>query len=470
MAYAFRDEVDGRSPGPHVHLAQRTPLALSEPGSSVPFVSSTPTDQAPHRGLGIPQGTAMTVGAVLGTGVLTLPALAAQVAGPASLVAWLALVLLSIPLSATFAGLGARYPDGGGVSTFARRAFGPSAAAVVGWCFYFAVPLGAPAAAGFSGAYVADLLGGGRATQIETTAVLIGIVAVMNWFGIRISGRAQLVIAGGLAALLGAATLVALPHARLAHLTPFAPHGWATVGTAASLLIWAFAGWEAVASLSAEYAHPEHEIPRVTAIALVVIGVLYLGVSFATVAALGPNPSSVPLSDLLELGVGPIARPATTLVAVLLSLGAMNAYFASCSRLGGALGRDGALPAWFGVTHGGIPRRSLLVVVALGLVALLTLGVAGLPIELGVMFVTGAFSIVYVVATAAAVRLLPRGRPVWWGALFCVGATAVLTAFAGWHLVPAAAISASAVAYSQLRERALVPASARRLTPEEPLP
>lgn len=52
--------------------------------------------------------------------------------------------MLSIPLAATFAALGARYPDAGGVSTYVRKAFGPKAAAVVGWCFYFAVPAGAP--------------------------------------------------------------------------------------------------------------------------------------------------------------------------------------------------------------------------------------------------------------------------------------------------------------------------------------
>src|SRR4051812_28638880 len=97
--------------------------------------------------LSVAQGTALSVGAVLGTGVISMPALAAGVAGPASLVAWLALILLSAPLAWTFAALGARYPDGGGVSTYVRLAFGPRAAAAVGWCFYFAVPLGAPAAA-----------------------------------------------------------------------------------------------------------------------------------------------------------------------------------------------------------------------------------------------------------------------------------------------------------------------------------
>src|SRR3954465_4008887 len=150
----------------------------------------------------VSQGTALSIGAVLGTGVISMPALAAAVAGPASLLAWLALILLSAPLAWTFAALGARHPDGGGGSPYVRLAFGERAAAAVGWCFYFAVPLGAPAAAAFAGNYVADVVGGGRTTVIATFLVMVGTVYAMNWFGLRISGRVQLWLAGTLATLL----------------------------------------------------------------------------------------------------------------------------------------------------------------------------------------------------------------------------------------------------------------------------
>src|SRR4051794_5131892 len=167
--------------------------------------------------LDVPQGAALTIGAVLGTGVISLPALAVQEAGPASLLAWAALLVVSVPLATTFAALGARYPDGGGVSTYARRAFGARAATVVGWCFWFAIPIGAPTAAGFAGAYVADAADGGRSTQLLATAGIIVLVAAMNWFGLRVSGRVQLVIAGVLGLLLAGATVVSLPHAELGH-------------------------------------------------------------------------------------------------------------------------------------------------------------------------------------------------------------------------------------------------------------
>ena len=136
------------------------------------------------------------------------------------------------------------------------------------------------------------------------------------------------------------------PTPTLGNLTPFAPHGWLAVGSAAALLVWAFAGWEAVTSLSGEYRNPARDIGRATGIAIAVIAVLYLGVAFATVTVLGDHTGKAPLSDLLVLGFGEAARPVTTVVAVLLSVGAMNAYFAGGARLGAALARDGSLPTW----------------------------------------------------------------------------------------------------------------------------
>lgn len=403
-----------------------------------------------HGNLGVPQGAALTLGAVLGTGVISLPALAAHEAGPASLLAWLALVLLSIPLATTFAALGARHPDGGGVSTYVRRAFGAQLATVIGWCFYFAIPVGAPAAAGFAGAYVADSVGGGRETQLLTAGALIAVVAVMNWFGLRISGRVQLFIAATLALLLMVATLVSLPHASADNLTPFAPHGWAAIGSAAALLVWAFAGWEVVTSLSGDYRNPAHDIPRATAIALVAMAVLYLGVAFATVAVLGPHTGKAPLSDLLVLGFGEPARGVTTVVAVLLSVGAMNAYFAGSARLGAALGRDGSLPPWFarGSTAGEVPRRSLAVVTVGALGTLAAVAIVDVPIERTMLLVTGAFTIVYLAGTAAAIKLLPRGTWVWGGAIVAFVATLGLLAFTGQYLLPQLIVALAAVAWT----------------------
>ena len=417
------------------------------------------TTQAPTTtgGLSIPQGTALAIGAVLGTGVITLPALAAGIAGPASLVAWAALVVLSIPLASTFAAMGARFPDSGGVSTYVRRAFGPRVSAAVGWCFYFAVPVGAPPASLMAGHYVSDAVGGGRAVAVAVAATLIVGVALMNAAGLRLSGRVQLGLTAVLATLMVVTIVAALPHARVDNLTPFAPFGWAAVGSAAALLVWGFAGWEAVASLAGDYRRPARDVPRATAIALVVVGTLYLALAATSLMVLGPatGSSEAPLSDLLTAGVGGEVRVVTAVVAVLLTVGAMNAYYAGGSRLGAALARDGALPACLalGAEQGGVPRRSLALIATQSVLWLVASEVLHLGLTPLMLLATGCFTLVYVLGTAAAVRLLERGSRAWWTAVVALVSVLGLLGMNGWYVGWALGVAAAAMAYQGLAGR-----------------
>src|ERR671930_1843497 len=106
--------------------------------------------------LSVPRGAALYIGALIGPGLLLVPSLAADAAGPASIVAWAALLVLSAPLAVTFAALGIRHPVAGGVSTYVREAFGDAASAVTGTWFMTAVLFGGPAVALIGGYYVAD--------------------------------------------------------------------------------------------------------------------------------------------------------------------------------------------------------------------------------------------------------------------------------------------------------------------------
>src|SRR5262249_13352785 len=109
-----------------------------------------------HR-LGVIRGSALYVGALIGPGLLLVPALGVQAAGPASILAWGALLVLSAPLAATFAVLGVRYPVSGGVAAYVRAGLGDAAAAVTGGWFLAARAVGGPAVSLIGGFYGAHL-------------------------------------------------------------------------------------------------------------------------------------------------------------------------------------------------------------------------------------------------------------------------------------------------------------------------
>jgi amino acid efflux transporter len=288
-------------------------------------------------------------------------------------------------------------------------------------------------------------------------AALILVVTLMNMGGVQVSGRLQLWLAALLVTLLVIATVTALPHARLANLHPFAPHGWFAIVPAAAVLVWGFAGWEAVTSLAADFRRPERDLPKATAIAIIVVGVLYLAIAATSFLVLGPKTGATeaPLSELLAIGVGGPVRVITAAIAILLTLGAMNAYFAGAAKLGAALGRDGALPVWFarGSEVGQVPRRSLMVVAALASVALGIFAVTGAGARASVLLTTGSFVLVYILGTAAAIKLLPRASWPRRAAIVAFGSVVVLLFITGLYVLFTLVVAGAALLYNRRHQR-----------------
>jgi amino acid efflux transporter len=404
---------------------------VAEPASALPA--------APRGHLGVAGGTALYVAAVLGTGILVLPALAAAAAGPGSIVAVVALAVISIPLAATFAALARRHPDAGGVATFARRAFGPTVARVISYWFFFGTPIGAPIAALMTARYVVAVIGiSDVATTVLIAIALMVIPVIVTAFGVRFAGWLQLVLSAALVAVLVFVLTAAAPHGDMANLQPLLPHGWAGVGLAMNLYIWAFAGWEAVAGIGGEFRNPRRDIPRATALALIIVSAAYLAIQAVTVLVLGSKASSsaVPLLDLVLVSTGQGGGIVVAVIAAIVVTGVFNAYLAAFSKLGAAMGRDGDLPHWFGrgAENGGVARRGLLlsaVVMALYSAVVLSNG----NLQPFILVHTSIAAAVYAVGVTTALVLLPRWSVGWWMAvLSCVFAAGLLV-LAGWHLV-----------------------------------
>jgi hypothetical protein len=100
---------------------------------------------------------------------------------------------------------------------------------------------------------------------------------------------------------------------------------------------------------------PRRQLPRVVAIALAVTTVLYLGLAVATISVLGPRAATdVPLAGLLSHAVGAAGPDAAAVAAIVLTLGATNAYINGARPAGARrhAGRD----QHGGPSGGGLPR------------------------------------------------------------------------------------------------------------------
>lgn len=419
----------------------------------------------PKRTVGLWQGVALYSGSVLGTGVLVLPAIAARTAGPGSLFAWLALVVLSAPMALTYAALSVQQPDAGGFSGAIERAFGPRWGAVAGWLFICQVPNGAVVAALIAGESLASVVGGGPGTALALGAGLVAMAFVLNAAGLQFSATAQLVTLGVIAAGLTLIVGRALPEVQASAFTPLLPHGPGAVGVAAVQLFWAFVGWEAITPLAREFKNPR-DIWRASIISVVGVGLLYLTLAVAVIGTRVAEGSAhqAPLVQLAARVFGSSAAVVVGVAGFLLSFIPVNAYVAGTSRLVAALAERRQLPQSLAVrTPAGAPLRALAALATFSALAFVVALVAGLGIADMLPFSSAAFVATYVLSMAAAVRLLRA--PLSHAAVVSLAACTVVFTYVGRMLAWVALVAACAAAYQWFAAR---PGAGRLLWPWSP--
>jgi len=378
------------------------------------------------------RGASLYIGALLGPGLLLLPGLAAAQAGPASIVAWLALLLLSGLFAAVFSALGRHNPSAGGVIGYVTAGLGRRAGLATGWMFLAGVVCGAPIVCLIGASYVTELTGGGQLARAAVAAALLLTVVGLAARGLRASAAAQLVLVSLLAGVVIVAVAGSAGTARAGNWTPFAPHGWLSVGSAAATLMFSFVGWEAVAPLTTRFADPRRQLPRVVAIALAVTTVLYLGLAIATISVLGPQAATdVPLAGLLSHAIGAAGPDIAAVAAIVLTLGATNAYINGAASMAGQLapGRRGHGPVF----------RLLAAITATGLLLIILYGLQIVSTAALVAVPTALFLTVYLGAMAAAARVLHG--PVRLAALPAALAVTAMLGFCGWALAVPAAVT-----------------------------
>jgi len=404
--------------------------------------------------IGLSQGIALYVGAVLGAGILFLPAVAALTAGPASLLAWIALIILSAPLAFTYATLSRARPDAAGFSDSIERAFGARWGAVAGWLFVSQVPTGLVVVTLAAGQYAATAFGN-QAWVIPGGALLVASALILNLLGLRLSANVQMwtlaVLMAGVVLVVGRALLNVRPDA----FVPFFPFGFAPVGLAAAQLFWAFVGWEAITPLADEFRDPI-DIWRASVITLVLVGLLYIALAVATIGTHAYSSGPAGQASVAQMAIasfGQLAGPIVGLGGFLLTFPTLNAYFAGMSRLAAALGRRRQLPAWLGPIENGIPRRALIAIAVLYVAALLTTVVTHLDIGRVLPLPAANFITIYVLSMAAAARLLPP--PARYLALIALITCAAVLFFLGLVLLWPAAVATLALLYQQRRRSAV---------------
>lgn len=434
-----------------------------EPRNTGPYRARGSTgSSAPGRPIGLVRrirtrnAVALYVSSVLGPGILVLPGLAAQVAGPASLVAWALLGVASLSFAITFASLSARRPEAGGVYGFAKEAFGPTVATATGWLFALWTCVGAPAVALIAASYV-----GYAFSLARPVAYLIGFAVLAAAFGVNLRGlvasnRVQLAVIASIVALLAVVLGVAALRVDPAHFQPFDPNGALSVGTAAALIFWSYLGYENVSSVAEEFERPERDFRRAVWISVGLIGILYFALALVTVGtgAYLAGGGTAPFASILADTFGPYGAAGAAVFSLVIVFAVVNAYMTGMSRVFFATARDGGFPRGMAHLHPGtsVPDRALLVMFAGSGLTLLIYYFADVTLTTALLVAGGAALGVYVIGSASGLRIrLRAGRPQRGLAVLAglsLAISAVILPFVGLPLVVSGVVVVLAVSYS----------------------
>jgi APA family basic amino acid/polyamine antiporter len=316
-----------------------------------------------------PHLIALGVGAIVGTGIYTLTGVGAGLAGPGVILSFLIAGGVCACAALCYAELSTMIPAAGSAYTYSYVAMGEPVAWFVGWslileytlvCAAVAVGWSAHAQGLFRMAGLPEILLAGphAGGLVNLPAVIISFaVAGLLALGTRESAIVNMVLVAIKILALAAFVILTLPAFDAGHFTPFMPKGFvATPGpdgvkvgvmAAASLIFFAFYGFDAVSTAAEETKNPKRDLTIGIVGSMVACTAIYMLVAAAAIGASRAevfSKSEAPLVFILEALRHPKMAQVVALAAVFALPTVILAFMYGQSRIFFVMARDGLLP------------------------------------------------------------------------------------------------------------------------------
>jgi APA family basic amino acid/polyamine antiporter len=257
------------------------------------------------RSLGFWDLVFIGVGGIIGAGIFVITGqAAASYAGPAIVLSFIFSAIAIGITALVYAEFSSSFPVSGSAYSYTYATLGEIIAWLVAWNILLEYGVATAAVAtGWSGylrtfleknfgfTLPVELTGAfdpSKGTFIDLFAFLgvIGVFVLLT-IGIKESAKVNSAIVILKLAILIAFIIVGIKYVKLENITSdFLPYGWKGVWTAASLIVFAYLGFDAISTLAEETKDPQKTMPKGLITALGISTVLYIAVSFVLVGML----------------------------------------------------------------------------------------------------------------------------------------------------------------------------------------
>jgi APA family basic amino acid/polyamine antiporter len=339
------------------------------------------------RQLGAFELTMLGVGAVIGTGIFVLTAVAANKAGPGMLISFIIAGTVCMLTALIYAEIASMVPVSGSAYTYSYAVLGEVVAWTVGWALILEYAIAAGAVAvGWAGYVNGYLLAKGWSLPLALTAgpgdtitLPDGTVArggfnlfaclislFVTWLlviGTSRSAKFTAVLVIVKIAALTAFVFLGFSHVQASNFEPLLPNGWGTplsgvgvLGAGASIFF-AYVGFDAVSTAAEETKNPQKNIPIGLIASLLICTVFYLAVAYVAIGAMGAQPGGVlsqskePLAFVMrQLGFPNVGNWVAYAAVIALPSVILMMIFGQ-TRVLFNMARDGLMPKPFASVH-----------------------------------------------------------------------------------------------------------------------
>ena len=301
------------------------------------------------RTLSLPSAIAISIGGML-SGIFVLPGVAFGITGPSVSLAFLVAGICIIPAVLSKSELATAMPKSGGTYVYIDRAFGPLFGVVSGIGLWLSLLLKSAFSLVGLSAYLYVLV---ELDSLYTTVVAIIsllLVLILNIFGVKKVGNAQLAIVG--VSVTSLIVLIALGFnsgGNAVH-SDFLSNGNLGFFSGVAFLYISYAGVTKIAAIAGEISKPEKNLPLTMIISLLLIMAVYVCVSVVLVNFIDGDTLSTDIRPIYtaaaEIG-GPIAGYFAGIIGVMTLFSMANSGLLASSRFPFAMARDRALPKLF---------------------------------------------------------------------------------------------------------------------------
>ena len=387
-----------------------------------------------RRTLGWPHLVALGVGAIVGTGILTLTGVGASLAGPGVILSFLIAGLVCAAAALAYAELATMIPQSGSAYTYSYVAIGETIAWIVGWSLILEYSVVcSTVAVGWSGYFAGfmDASGWGLPHALvagpDAGGVInlpaIGIVAAVAGLllvGTRESATLNTILVVLKIAALAMFVAITLPAFNSDNFVPFMPHGFLSetgpdgvkrgVLAAASIIFFAFYGFDAVSTAAEEARNPERDMTIGIVGSMLACVVIYMGVAASAIGAVPVAQfadSAEPLALVLRSLGADVPAKIFGAIAVIALPTVILAFLYGQTRIFFVMARDGLLPRKLGEVN---PRSGVPTFVTIATAIIVAAIAAFLPLA-EIAALANAGTLCAFVAVGVSMLLLRRQEP-----------------------------------------------------------